>query len=176
MDNGNLESFKRELFNTLEECSALFFEHYIYPYNIVISLKGEKPIEPLLEIEKAVAHLMQSLKDVKDVKLQERAFRNLKRFEGHIERMLLDLYKLAFLTIIEELEKVISSTLCIDSERESCKKVKILLEIKDFFKKARDYEMNNLGASAQDGKREILNNYKEMLKLAYRKFREVYSD
>jgi len=139
----------------LKKCSDLFFEHYGFVYNVIISRFQKKPVGPLLEIEKAFSHLMQSVRDFDSGNI-ERGERNLDRFRGHIERMLLDMYKIAFLLMIEKANTI---------ER-NCGRVKLVLKIEKLYKDSRDFEINNIGSTVGDSsqvKEEILNKYKENL-------------
>ena len=139
----------------LKKCSDLFFEHYGFVYNIIISRFQKKPVGPLLEIEKAFSHLMQSIRDFNSGDT-EKGERNLDRFRGHIERMLLDMYKIAFLLMIEKANTI----------RKTCSKVKLVLKIEKLYKDSRDFEINNIGSTVGDSfqvKERILNKYRENL-------------
>ena len=144
-----------EILKVLKVCSNLFFEHYGYVYNVIISYSQKKPVGPLLEIEKAFAHLMQSVIDFEKGN-RKRGERNLDRFRGHIERMLLDMYKIAFLLLIEEAK----------SFARNCKNVRATIEIEKLYKESRDFEMENIGSTIGDSsplKEKILKNYKKNL-------------
>lgn len=157
------KNFVENLLSNLETVSKLYREHYGFVYNIIISYFQQKPIEPLLEIEKAFSHLMQSVIDIKDNN-SLRAERNLDRFRGHVERMLLDMYKLAFRFFHERAKEI----------GENCNKHKLMHEIDSLYKKARDFELQHIGATiGDDTKEKILRNYKDLLSEAEKIIQEA---
>jgi len=144
----------------LKKCSDLFFEHYGFVYNIIISRFQKKPVGPLLEIEKAFSHLFNGMKAIEEnnpALFEE----NIRKMVGHIERMLLDMYKYCFQAVIKDLEKKVSS----------CEDFSLIERAKGEFLKIRDLEIDNIGASLSSTEEEIvmkkekvLEEYKKVLK------------
>ena len=160
------ETFKNELFQCLEETSELYINHYAYAYNILISYFFEKPIKPLIEIEAAFSHLASAILDFKKGN-KEASLQNLKRFKGHIERLLLDLYKLCFLKLhelinrnINNVEQLPDNTLLL---------LNLECTISCAFKEARKAEIHKIG----DDKKEVLEIYKTNLEKVINLYEEI---
>ncbi len=86
-----------------EACTKLAaeFEYYsqrIAPvYSYLVALKGQKPLQVLVEIENTFAHMAQACqgKQVKE---------NIERAHNHLHRLETDLYKLLFVELLNKLK------------------------------------------------------------------------
>lgn len=150
---------KEYLWNSLLQIAEVFSEHYPFVSNVLIVLSGKKQAAPLIELEKAFTHIFKAIESTKENNTTE-FLSNIDRFAGHIERMLLDMYKLCFSWIVSELDKRVS--LCGD--------LKKLVDAKKILMQLRNFEMENIGASLSADnektvlkKKEVLKRYKEGL-------------
>jgi len=152
-----------EVLETLREVSELYFEHYTFVYNTIISYFFEKPVKPLIELEAGFSHLMSVFYWNKKGEFKK-SKKNLDRFKAHIERLLLDLYKLCFLKFSEKVIKLLES-----SEADLPELLKVNSTISDNFWEARNYELQNMGAE----KKEVLKEYKKRLENSLETFRQT---
>jgi len=105
-----------------------FYEDKIAPaYAYLVAVTGEKPIQVLVEIENAFAHLSKSIKGVNPQENINKAF-------SHLVRLYIDLYKL------------LAVELKVMAENRN-----ILLDINfiKYTKEAREFELNNIGNSEE---------------------------
>ena len=101
-----------------------FYEANVAPaYAYLVAITGEKPIQVLVEIENAFAHLSQSVKG-------ENVQANIDKAYNHLVRLYIDLYKL----LLVEVKKI--------SEKRN-----IILDLSfiKLTKEAREYEINHVG-------------------------------
>ena len=101
----------------------LYYATYISPvYSYLVALKGQKPLQLLIEIENSFAHIAQACQSI-------HVNSNLERAKNHLLRLEVDLYKL----LLVELKVML------DNEPHS---------IKEFIKlsrQARETELNEIG-------------------------------
>ena len=151
---------KEYFWSVLSQVAEVCLEHYLFVSNSLVVLSGKKQAISLLELEKAFTHMFKALENAKKSDLE--GFRkNVDRFAGHIERMLLDMYKFSFRFVIEELQK----------EAYLCDNLKLLVEARKILMKVRNLEVENIGASlSSEGehsvlkKKAVLKEYKKALK------------
>ncbi|WP_456435102.1 hypothetical protein [Thermovibrio ammonificans] len=167
------KDYSQELLDTLREISELFFEHYSSPYNAIIAFTNEKPVKPLIELEAAFVHLVSAVKALSQVDNSEEALErfenNLKRFKGHVERMLLDLYKLAYIEIISLLKRRLEELKGDLYEKEFVGYLELLDTAVSRFYSVRQREINTVGIS----KGEVLNLYRKGLDELVKKYKEI---
>ena len=137
----------------------LYFEHYAFAYNTLISIFLKKPVKPLIELEAAFSHFMHFIRYLNQENMGD-AEKNLDRFGAHIERMLLDLYKICFLNYLDITKELL--------EKEPFNKEFLSFHVKvsEAFYEARTYEIENIGVDKED----TLKKYKENLKKVNEEF------
>lgn len=140
----------------------LYFEHYAFAYNTLISNFFKKPVKPIIELEAAFSHFMHFVRYVRQKKL-DNAEKNLDRFGAHIERMLLDLYKICFLNYLELTKKLL------EKQPFDERFLRFHVRVSEAFYEARIFEIENIGIE----KEATLKKYKEKLGEVNREFQNV---
>ncbi len=140
----------------------LYFEHYAFAYNTLISNFLKKPVKPLIELEAAFSHFMHFIRYINQGNMED-AEKNLDRFGAHIERMLLDLYKICFINYLSFAKNIL------DKEPFNKNFLNFQVKTSEAFYEARIYEIENIGID----KEKTLSKYKEKLEEVNREFQKL---
>ena len=123
MENNSNEI--RNFYEKLKETAKLYETHVIPYYSALISLNGGvKPLALLIESENFLTHLFNA------VLCPETEDTNFKRATAHIERMILDLYKLLWREINLKLEQQIKVDVLFSTSLKNFKENEGLINVK----------------------------------------------
>ena len=148
MENPVEENFEEKL----KEIAELYDTYVVSYYSVLISLNGGvKPLAILIEAENFLTHLFNA------ILYPESEETNLRRAKAHIERMILDLYKLLWREINLKLE-----------EKVKVKKLNFedYGEFKKKSKEAREEELKHIGMD----KTVVFKKYKECIDFGLKLF------
>lgn len=141
----------------LSELADYYQNVFLPAYSDVVAIIADKPIQLLIEIENANSHIFQALLNQNNGDI---VAENIKKAKNHLKRATLDSYKLSWVYLNDELNKldndIISLGLKID-EGEFLEKRK---NFHDLTKKARAIELQNVGKDTDkctDAYKEVIN-------------------
>ncbi len=147
----------------IEEFLSFYNSTFKPAYADLVSYISDKPLQIIVEIENAFAHLC--------VYLDEKQFSddredNLKKAYSHIQRATLDCYKLLWVKISEDIDSIIK-----DSDKRkftvNLPEEELLKKWKEFKQKAsnaRSMELNKIGLNKIE---DVVNAYQEMIAIGW---------